>query len=83
MSVIRDRVLGASLGLAAGDRNEGPVRMAVRLTESLVELRRFDPQNLLARSLPGGGTGRSTPAPRRDEGCPTPFLTPLYPPPTE
>jgi ADP-ribosyl-[dinitrogen reductase] hydrolase len=51
MSVIRDRVQGILLGLAAGDRNGGPIRMAVRLAESLVELRRFDPQDILDRYL--------------------------------
>lgn len=33
---VRDRVDGILLGLAVGDRNGGPIRMAVRLAESLV-----------------------------------------------
>jgi hypothetical protein len=51
MSVIRDRVRGILLGLAVGDRNGGPIRMAVRLAESLVGWRRFDPQDILDRYL--------------------------------
>jgi ADP-ribosylglycohydrolase len=51
MSMIRDKVRGILLGLAAGDRNGGPIRMAVRLAESLVELRRFDPRDILDRYL--------------------------------
>jgi len=39
------------LGLAAGDRNGGPIRMAVRLAESLLELGRFDPAGIVARYL--------------------------------
>jgi len=37
--------------LAAGDRNGGPIRMAVRLAESLLELGRFDPQDIVGRYL--------------------------------
>jgi ADP-ribosylglycohydrolase len=48
---IRDRVRGVLWGLAAGDRNGGPIRMAVRLAEGLVERRGFDPEDLLARYL--------------------------------
>lgn len=44
-----DRLRGALLGLAAGDRNGGPVRMAIRLGESLVERGRFDPGDILSR----------------------------------
>ncbi len=33
----KDRAEGILLGLAAGDRNGGPIRMAVRLAESLGE----------------------------------------------
>lgn len=46
---MKDRALGLLLGLAAGDRNGGPVRMAVRLGESLAERRAFDPDDILAR----------------------------------
>src|SRR4051812_11447830 len=48
---IRNRVRGTLLGLAAGDRNGGPIRMAVRLAEGLVERRRFDPDDSMARYL--------------------------------
>jgi ADP-ribosylglycohydrolase len=51
MGEIKDRIRGALLGLAAGDRNGGPVRMAVRLAESLSERRRFDPEDILPRYL--------------------------------
>ena len=51
MSEIRNRIRGVLLGLAAGDRNGGPIRMAVRLAESLSERWRFDPEDILARYL--------------------------------
>ena len=47
----RDRALGVLLGLAAGDRNGGPIEMAVRLAESLAERRAFDPRDVLQRYL--------------------------------
>ena len=46
-----DRARGLLPGLAAGDLNGGPVRMAVRLAESLVARRQFDPDDILARYL--------------------------------
>lgn len=46
-----DRVEGVLLGLAAGDRNGGPINMAVRLAESLIAQRRFDPEDVGARYL--------------------------------
>src|SRR5215213_11389455 len=46
-----DRVRGVLLGLAAGDLIGGPLRMAVWLAESLVERRRFDPDDILGRYL--------------------------------
>jgi len=48
---VQDRCRGVLLGLAAGDRNGGPIRMAVRLAESLLELGRFDPQDIVRRYL--------------------------------
>ena len=48
---IRDRVVGVLLGLAAGDLNGGPIRMAVRHAESLGERETFDVDDLLARYL--------------------------------
>jgi hypothetical protein len=39
------------LGLAAGDRNGGPIRMAVRLAGSLFELGWFNPQDIVGRYL--------------------------------
>jgi ADP-ribosyl-[dinitrogen reductase] hydrolase len=51
MSEFRDRIRGVLLGLAAGDRNGGPIRMALRLAESLTERRCFDPDDILARYL--------------------------------
>lgn len=47
----QDRVRGVLVGLAAGDRNGGPIRMAVRLAEGLIERQRFDSEDLLARYL--------------------------------
>jgi hypothetical protein len=48
---VQDRCRGVLLGLAAGGRNGGPVRMAVRLAESLLALGRFDPADIVARYL--------------------------------
>jgi ADP-ribosylglycohydrolase len=59
MSVIdvQNRCRGVLLGLAAGDRNGGPIRMAVRLAESLLELGRFDPADAVGRYLRWWGEG--------------------------
>src|SRR3954454_11993631 len=46
-----DRVRGVLLGLAAGDLIGGPLRMAVRLAESLIQRRGFDPDDILDRYL--------------------------------
>src|SRR4051812_23338005 len=46
-----DRCRGVLVGLAAGDRIGGPIRMALRLAESLVETGRFDPADVLGRYL--------------------------------
>ncbi|WP_299029763.1 ADP-ribosylglycohydrolase family protein [uncultured Thermanaerothrix sp.] len=51
MSEIHDRVKGVLLGLACGDKIGGPVRMAIRVAESLVACRAFDPADVLARYL--------------------------------
>jgi ADP-ribosyl-[dinitrogen reductase] hydrolase len=48
---VGDRVEGILFGLAAGDRNGGPVRMAVRLAESLAERQGFDPADIGRRYL--------------------------------
>lgn len=47
----QDRVAGVLIGLAAGDENGGPTEMALRLAESLLELRRYDPDDVFARYL--------------------------------
>lgn len=46
-----DRAMGALIGLAAGDRNGGPIEMAVRLAECLAEEGRFDPATVFDRYL--------------------------------
>jgi ADP-ribosyl-[dinitrogen reductase] hydrolase len=46
-----DRVRGILLGLAAGDRNGGPIRMAVRLAESLADRGGLDLDDVMARYL--------------------------------
>ncbi len=46
-----DRCRGVLIGLAAGDRIGGPIRMALRLAESLVETGKFDPADVLGRYL--------------------------------
>ena len=40
-----DRAKGVLLGLAAGDRNGGPIEMATRMAGSLANEQRFDPTN--------------------------------------
>lgn len=51
MSNAADRARGILLGLAAGDRNGGPIRMAVRLAESLAQRSAFDAADIGARYL--------------------------------
>jgi len=46
---VRDRVTGVLLGIAAGDRIGGPVRMALRVAESLAEKQTFDANDVLSR----------------------------------
>ncbi len=46
-----DRIQCILAGLAAGDRNGGPIRMATRLAESLVARKRFDLEDIGARYL--------------------------------
>jgi ADP-ribosylglycohydrolase len=46
-----DRCRGVLMGLAAGDRNGGPIRMAVRLAESLLDCGFFKPMDILNRYL--------------------------------
>lgn len=46
-----DRCQGVLVGLAAGDRNGGPIRMAVRLGESLLICGGFEPEDILERYL--------------------------------
>mgnify|MGYP001819450472 CR=1 FL=1 len=48
---VTDRVEGLLLGLAAGDRNGGPTRMAVRLAESLVHRGEVDVDDMAGRYL--------------------------------
>jgi ADP-ribosylglycohydrolase len=51
MTCPADRCRGVLLGLAAGDRNGGPIRMAVRLAESLLDCGGFEPMDILERYL--------------------------------
>jgi ADP-ribosylglycohydrolase len=44
---LRDRVYGTLVGLAAGDRNGGPIRMAIHLGKSIVQKKRFDRDDVL------------------------------------
>jgi ADP-ribosylglycohydrolase len=46
-----DRCRGILLGLAAGDKIGGPIRLAVRLAESLLDRGGFDPADILNRYL--------------------------------
>ena len=47
----QDRCRGVLLGLAAGDRIGGPVRMATHLAESLIDHNGFDPSDAFTRYL--------------------------------
>jgi ADP-ribosyl-[dinitrogen reductase] hydrolase len=46
-----DRARGILIGLAAGDRIGGPVRMAMRVAESLAETEAFEADDVLSRYL--------------------------------
>ena len=46
-----DRCRGVLVGLAAGDQIGGPLRMALRLSESLLECGGFDTSDILNRYL--------------------------------
>jgi ADP-ribosylglycohydrolase len=46
-----DRCRGVLVGLAAGDKIGGPIRMAMRLAESLVACASFNPSDILERYL--------------------------------
>lgn len=48
---LHDRVQGVLWGLAAGDRNGGPIQMAVRLAESLAEVGRYKLEDVAERYL--------------------------------
>jgi ADP-ribosyl-[dinitrogen reductase] hydrolase len=48
---VSDRVRGVLLGLAAGDSNGGPIRMAVRLGKSLLQNRGFDRIDVMERYI--------------------------------
>ena len=50
-SKFNNRIFGCLVGLAAGDRNGGPIRMALRLANSLVERKSFDAEDICARYL--------------------------------
>jgi ADP-ribosylglycohydrolase len=49
MTTTADRCRGVLLGLAAGDKNGGPIRMALHMAESLHTCGRFDPDDILKR----------------------------------
>jgi len=46
-AALEDHAHGVRLGLAAGDRNGGPVRLALRLARSLLAREAFDPADVL------------------------------------
>jgi ADP-ribosylglycohydrolase len=51
ITTVEDRCRGILIGLAAGDRIGGPIRMAVRLAESLFDCTSFDTADILERYL--------------------------------
>jgi ADP-ribosylglycohydrolase len=48
---LENKIAGCLMGLAAGDRNGGPLRMSLLLAQSLVEQKRFDSEDVCARYL--------------------------------
>src|SRR5690554_4542287 len=46
---VEQRIRGCLFGLAAGERNGGPVRMVLRVGQSLVEKGGFDPEDVFSR----------------------------------
>jgi ADP-ribosyl-[dinitrogen reductase] hydrolase len=51
MNGAQDRCRGVLLGLSAGDKIGGPIRMAMRLAESLLDCGGFDPSDILNRYM--------------------------------
>jgi len=51
MSDTRDRIAGILIGIAAGDRNGGPIQMAIRIAESLVAKNGLDLVDISDRYL--------------------------------
>ena len=51
MSDTRDRIAGILIGIAAGDRNGGPIQMAIRVAESLVAKNGLDLVDISDRYL--------------------------------
>src|SRR4051794_25006925 len=51
ITTVDDPCLGVLVGLAAGDRIGGPIRMAVRLAESLLACIGFNASDILGRYL--------------------------------
>src|SRR5262245_55708760 len=51
VGAMTDRCRGILLGLAAGDRNGGPIRLALRLGHSLLACQKLDADDLLRRYL--------------------------------
>jgi ADP-ribosyl-[dinitrogen reductase] hydrolase len=51
ITTAEDRCRGVLVGLAAGDRIGGPIRMALRLAESLLEMGSFDAADVLGHHL--------------------------------
>lgn len=44
-----ERIRGCLVGMAVGERNGGPIRMALRLGQSLAQLGSFDPEDIFVR----------------------------------
>lgn len=49
MTSVRDRCAGVLWGIAAGDKNGGPIRMAVLLAESLVAKSGYDHDHVISK----------------------------------
>jgi len=46
---VKNRCSGLLIGLAAGDRNGGPIRLALRLTENIFENKCFNQESVVER----------------------------------
>jgi ADP-ribosylglycohydrolase len=73
ITTAEDRCQGVLIGLAAGDQIGGPIRMAVRLAESLLGCDGFKPMDILNRYLAWWREGAFDTGPVRISSSPPSF----------